>query len=98
VIDGFLELEVYWASLKESVDRTKGDEQASWDALWVELQRRVDRYRVQDACEASVIHGDCKVNNLLFADNSNAVVAILDLDTLMVGRLGRFSALSGVWP
>ena len=34
-----------------------------------------------------VIHGDCKVNNLLFADGSTtAVRAVLDLDTVMHGH------------
>ena len=32
-----------------------------------------------------VIHGDCKVNNLLFHPNKDAVAAIVDLDTLMMG-------------
>ena len=32
-----------------------------------------------------VIHGDGKVNNLLFHPTENTVVAIIDLDTLMVG-------------
>ena len=32
-----------------------------------------------------VIHGDCKVNNLLFHPTQDMVVAVIDLDTLMLG-------------
>ena len=32
-----------------------------------------------------VIHGDCKINNLLFHPAKDAVAAIVDLDTVMVG-------------
>lgn len=32
-----------------------------------------------------VIHGDCKVNNLIFDATSDAVRAVVDLDTVMVG-------------
>ena len=32
-----------------------------------------------------VIHGDCKINNLLFARRAPSVVAIIDLDTVMRG-------------
>jgi N-acetylhexosamine 1-kinase len=32
-----------------------------------------------------VIHGDCKVNNLIFDLGSNVVRAVVDLDTVMVG-------------
>jgi Ser/Thr protein kinase RdoA (MazF antagonist) len=33
-----------------------------------------------------VIHGDCKMSNLLFAADSERVVAVIDLDTVMTGR------------
>lgn len=33
-----------------------------------------------------LIHGDCKLNNLLFAPDDPSVRAILDLDTIMVGH------------
>ena len=32
-----------------------------------------------------VIHGDCKINNLLFHPSDPAVLAVIDLDTLMIG-------------
>ena len=48
---------------------------------------RVDAFRAgftpgEATC---VIHGDCKVNNLLFHPTKDAVTAIVDLDTVMLG-------------
>jgi len=88
VIDGFLQLDGYWRSLSQAVeeptatdDRFTGDEQAR--ALWGELNALYDACQPEDNSAASVIHGDCKVNNLLFEADTDAVIAILDLDTLM---------------
>ncbi len=82
VIDGFLQLDGYWASLTEAVSESgKLDEEAR--SLWVELERQFDGCRSLGSSAATVIHGDCKVNNLLFAAESDAVIAVLDLDTLM---------------
>ena len=39
----------------------------------------------RDASGFGVIHGDCKVNNLIFDASSDAVRAVVDLDTVMVG-------------
>ena len=39
----------------------------------------------RNRADSCLIHGDCKVNNLLFAEDAQRVVAILDLDTLMRG-------------
>ena len=49
--------------------------------------RRIDALRTtfQPSRERRVIHGDCKINNLLFHPRENAVLAIIDLDTLMFG-------------
>ena len=38
------------------------------------------------ASRGAVIHGDCKLNNLLFATGSAKVLAVLDLDTVMAGH------------
>ena len=41
-----------------------------------------------------VIHGDCKINNVLFDAEQDQVVAVIDLDTVMVGdRLWDFGDL-----
>lgn len=75
VIDGFHDLERYLADLDGG--RTGADAE----------RRVVDELR--SAFEAPrrdrVIHGDCKVNNLLFHPSRDEVVAIIDLDTVMVG-------------
>ena len=52
-------------------------------SLWVELEGLYEVCQSVGSVAATVIHGDCKVNNLLFAAKSDAVVAVLDLDTLM---------------
>ncbi len=50
-----------------------------------ELVARAPEHARPATDEVTVIHGDCKVNNLLFAEDADEVVAILDLDTLMSG-------------
>lgn len=76
-IDGFHDLPGYLAALD--------DARVTPDA--VSAMREVDALR--DAFPPSrvrqVIHGDCKVNNLLFHPDEEAVAAIIDLDTLMFG-------------
>ncbi len=48
---------------------------------------RIDALRANFAAgkPTCVIHGDCKVNNLLFHPAKDAVTAIVDLDTVMLG-------------
>ena len=48
---------------------------------------RIDALRANFAAgkPTCVIHGDCKVNNLLFHPTKDAVTAIVDLDTVMLG-------------
>lgn len=36
--------------------------------------------------QGDLIHGDCKLNNLIFATDSPEVLAVLDLDTVMAGH------------
>ena len=75
VIDGFHDLAHYLAAL---------------DAVSVDggpLVREIDdlRERFRPGEPQRVIHGDCKVNNLLFHPTRDVVVAVIDLDTLMLG-------------
>ena len=75
VIDGFHDLERYLADLDGA--RTGAEaERRVVDAL-----RRAFEAPRRDR----VIHGDCKVNNLLFHPSRDEVIAIIDLDTVMVG-------------
>jgi Ser/Thr protein kinase RdoA (MazF antagonist) len=53
------------------------------------LQAVVDRHRELYAdllITNTTIHGDCKVNNLLFDEQGESVVAIIDFDTAMFGH------------
>jgi len=76
VIEGFHDMEHYLARL-DSV-RTARDAPllGAIDAL---------RPKFSPGEPHRVIHGDCKVNNLLFHPTENAVLRVIDLDTLMLG-------------
>ena len=76
-IAGFHDLERYLTALE---DAPKTREVAA-DLRQIEALRTVFRA----GSRQQLIHGDCKVNNLLFQPSENAVLAIIDLDTLMFG-------------
>ncbi|MEJ2089468.1 MAG: aminoglycoside phosphotransferase family protein, partial [Gammaproteobacteria bacterium] len=81
-IPGFLELDRYLAAL----DAALADHGAD-DA--VDLVPFVDAHRWLEhrfPRGERPIHGDCKLNNLLFDAASTVVVAVLDLDTVMPGH------------
>ncbi len=92
VISDFHSLDLYLARLAEAAQmreqraRLRGDERSLLRAL----RDREQSYRDVPFTEARIIHGDCKVNNLLFTpaapDNKPEVVAVLDLDTCMLGQ------------
>lgn len=75
VIDGFHDLESYLAALDEAPTGADA-ERGVVDVL---------RHAFEAPRRCRVIHGDCKVNNLLFHPTRDAVAAIIDLDTVMVG-------------
>jgi Ser/Thr protein kinase RdoA (MazF antagonist) len=86
-IPGFLELDGYLARFDAAVASTAGAGEAVADACG--NASFIDRHR--DLVEAlprgrDRIHGDCKLNNLLFDASGRAVRAILDLDTTMLGH------------
>ncbi|MCZ6658669.1 MAG: aminoglycoside phosphotransferase family protein [Gammaproteobacteria bacterium] len=76
-IDGFLQLDHCLARY----DDHAGKQPASLVAFVDERRHLADRFRVRDR----YVHGDCKVNNLLF-DDRDEVCAVLDLDTVMWGN------------
>ena len=76
VIEGFHDLAFYLGRLDAA---PAGDVGSTLD----EINELRSRFRPGKA--ARVIHGDCKVNNLLFHPRRNEVAAIIDLDTLMLG-------------
>ena len=75
VIDGFHDLERYLAALDGAPLGADPERQL------VEVLRQA----FAPSRRSRVIHGDCKVNNLLFHPSRDDVVAIIDLDTVMVG-------------
>ena len=77
VIEGFHDLAFYLGRLDAAPSGDVG-------SLLAEINELRNRFRPGKA--ARVIHGDCKVNNLLFHPRRNEVAAIIDLDTLMLGN------------
>ena len=75
VIDGFHDLERHLAAL----DGTPSGADAERRAI------DVLRHAFEAPRRCRVIHGDCKVNNLLFDPARDDVIAIIDLDTVMLG-------------
>ena len=77
-IDGFHDLPNYLARF-DALSKVEAQAEAA----------AIDRLRVatrtQASAERRAIHGDCKVNNLLFHPQFDAAMAIIDLDTLMPG-------------
>ncbi len=86
-IPGFLELAGYLerfdAVMASAPDATAAITHACGGVAFI------DRYRslVAELPKGdAVIHGDCKLNNLLFASEGATVRAVLDLDTIMAGH------------
>jgi Ser/Thr protein kinase RdoA (MazF antagonist) len=83
-IPGFLQLDHYLEELDAAVQAAAN--------LTADLERWVavvDQHRDLAAVFVErdrLIHGDCKVNNLLFRADEDAVARILDLDTVMWGH------------
>lgn len=79
VIDGFHDLGSYLAKLDAAPKTSEVAEEL----------RTVDALRgvFSQGAARQVIHGDCKVNNLLFHPTKPEVVAVIDLDTIMLGDL-----------
>lgn len=78
-IDGFHDLAHYLAEF-DSVEKSDSiDSERSFVAARRDLVGTLDG-------DLQVIHGDCKVNNLLFHPSQPKVIRIIDLDTAMVGN------------
>jgi Ser/Thr protein kinase RdoA (MazF antagonist) len=82
-IEGFLELERYLAEFDDVLQRATHEDADPGHLRFVEQHRWLaDSY----PRGTNVVHGDCKLNNLLFAAHAPEVVAVLDLDTVMPGH------------
>ncbi len=76
-IEGFLQLDYYLSRY----DHTAQKPPAQFAAFVDSRRHLADQFRLRDR----YVHGDCKVNNLLF-DDGDEVCAVLDLDTVMWGN------------
>jgi hypothetical protein len=86
-IEGFLELPPYLARLDAVLGSAEAKRRrAAREVVAALTQRRVDASALMARGPVGVIHADGKVNNLLFARGRSTVLAVLDLDTVMVGR------------
>ena len=80
-IPGFLRLPGYldaWDNTPSSKSRTEHD----WGAFIDDRRSLAEWFTNADR----YIHGDCKVDNVLFAADGSAVTALIDLDTTMFGH------------
>ena len=93
-IPGFLELGGYLRRYRRAM-RWRLDE------LPTDLTQRVDGYQTLEDVrrqERTFIHGDCKINNLLFQAQQDRVLGVIDLDTVGPGHWAGTWYLVRLWP
>ncbi|MCY4143408.1 MAG: aminoglycoside phosphotransferase family protein [Gammaproteobacteria bacterium] len=78
-IEGFHQLEYYLDQLNHAASSNASGEE-------FDLLEELMENRVAFDPNRQVIHGDCKVSNLLFHPTAPKAVRIVDLDTVMVGH------------
>lgn len=90
-IQGFLDFQQRRSSFEEALE--KGDQQrinVAKEAIEF-IQNHVfilDEYQViEKSLPTRVIHGDPKISNFLFKDNTTEVLALIDWDTIMQGSI-----------
>lgn len=97
---GFMQLDHYLRDFEAALDAATESFRDAEDLLGFIDRRRglAELFAVRDR----LVHADCKVNNLLFSEDGDDVVAILDLDTVMFGHwawdfgdLARSGAVEG---
>lgn len=83
-IPGFMQMSHYLAMLDAELGRRRTSEPEAEDASAFIAERRAIAEEMQQP--TGYVHGDCKVNNLLFRNNE--ACCVLDLDTVMYGHWG----------
>lgn len=83
-IPGFMQLDHYLRELDAALASAPAP--AAGVGAWLDLVGRHRDLAGLFTRRERLIHGDCKVNNLLFRDDTDAVARILDLDTIMEGN------------
>ena len=87
-IPGFLDLNHYLDAFDAVMDTPRSTPAAEVSVL-TEQCRLIEKHRgIGDRLSnrECLIHGDCKINNLLFDVSGSRVVAIIDFDTVMPGH------------
>ena len=82
VIPGFHDIDHY-LSIFDKALATAQEEVNTFIGAVLERRETLNQFPTE---EYQVIHGDCKVNNLLFDLSQSKVISIVDLDTLMWGH------------
>ena len=81
-IEGFHQLPHYLVEFDEA--RTQADAEVNRQIVqFVEARVNLAEMFNENNC---YIHGDCKLNNLLFSEHDTRVLSIVDLDTIMRGH------------
>ena len=83
VIPGFLELQAYLTHFDDVVLAHGVTSAETPCSEFIAARRDLTRYFPPGEC---YIHGDCKLNNLLFNQTREEVVCVVDLDTVMRGH------------
>ena len=83
VIQDFHNFDHYVADLKQAVANNT-ETLPQWASKAIEMALEYEQQFPED--QFQVIHGDCKINNLLLDKDDHNVLAIVDLDTLMWGH------------
>jgi hypothetical protein len=85
-IPGFMQLDHYLRRLDAVRDGAGGATDATEIAALLDVVDRRRDLAYAFATRDRLVHGDCKVDNLLFAATDHRVICVLDLDTVMHGH------------
>ncbi len=81
-------IQSYYQALKTSVVRSELDEFSYCVSFIAAFQNRADvleQAKQKGLLHERIIHGDPKLNNFLFAYNSDTIISLIDLDTVKPG-------------